>query len=167
MRSGVLCSTRGSSGRRIKAILPVKVSMVFLFLSLILSPQIFAQKLTIVNNTKTLVHFKVFGSDKNTCNNKFSSLTTSVEPGAKLSYQSSEINWSNERPGDAFEFSYMDVVYIDPSGACETYSSNHIGESRCDHSKGATLSPVKCGAKPGNLNLVWTSKNGNVLVTIN
>jgi len=166
MRPGVLFSVRTKTGRKRKGVSAARASF-FLLAVLFWGMNTMAQTLTIVNNSKAKVFYQVVGSDKNTCNNKFSSLATSVEPSAKVVFQSlAEINWSGEKPGLAFEFSNMSVMYVDPSGECTANASGKIGDTACMFAKQATLSTTECGGKAGSLSLAWTSNNGNVLVTI-
>ena len=127
-----------------------------------------AQTFTIVNNSKSQVYFQIFGTDKGSCTNKYSSLTKSIEPGSKTVYGSvSEIQWSGNAPVGAIGFSSFSGMYVDPSGACISKASELIGDAVCKYGSSSTINMSKCGGTGGNLNLSWSSKNGNVSVTIN
>ena len=127
-----------------------------------------SQTFTVVNNSKTVVYFQIFASDKNSCNKKFSSMVAIADPSSTIVYgKTSEIKWSGELPGIAAEYSAFKGTYTDPSGACVSEASNVIGDDKCKTDSNAIINTAKCGGTGGNLNLSWSSKNGNVLVTIN
>ncbi len=127
-----------------------------------------AQAVTIVNNSKTSVFFQLGGVDNNNSNRTFASVTTPVAASSKVVYQSiSEINWLGSTSGSAIVFTSLNALFTDPSGACEVKASNLVGKSEFKFSNRATLKISECAGKGGDLTLVWTSKNGNVLVTIN
>ncbi len=126
-----------------------------------------SQTFTVVNNSKYPVYFQVSGSDLNSCNNKYTSMVVMAAPAATMVYgRTSELQWSGDKPGNMFEYTSFSANYTDPSGACVSNASNNIGEGKCRMATEAAINTAKCGAA-GNINLSWSSKNGNVLVTIN
>jgi len=133
-----------------------------------------AQSFTVMNNSKTAVHFQIFASDQNNCNLKYSSVTTAISPTSNVKYKSpSDIQWIVS--GKALEgkiragtrYSNFNAMYIDASGACVANASNYIGDTKCKSKKDAILNTTKCGGSDDHLAVSWDSQNGNVIVTIN
>ena len=167
MTSENLCSITGSSTPEKHRVRLLKMGF-FVLVMLFLGKNTIAQTLTIVNKSKNKVFYQVFGSVNSNCESKLSSVPASVEPKSKVVFNKlSEINWMGEKPGGNFAISSLKATFADPSGACNADASNYIGEGKCNFKDHASIPTSQCGGKFGNLNLVWTSKNGNVLVTIN
>jgi len=127
-----------------------------------------SQTFTVMNKSKAKVFYQVAGSDKNNSEKGYNSLILSVEPGATDVYKSfSQIIWSGVKPESDFQFKSLIAMYIDPSGACTTNANHYVGAPEFRLKARAILASATCGGKEGDLNIEWTSKNGNVLVTIN
>lgn len=140
---------------------------ILLLLAVTLSIAGWSQSFKIVNNSKAMVYFQIFGSDKNSCNHKYSSVTASVAPSSATTYKSpSEITWTEGvKQGSTIEYSYLSGMYTDPSGGCVSRASNFVGDQKCSMKKTAVINMAKCSGT-GNLNLTWRSEGGDVTVTI-
>ena len=145
----------------------LRVLLVGVFISG-LSPNGYSQCLIIVNNSKCTVFFQVFSSEKNESAKKYSSVTQSINAASSLKYYSlTDIQWLEKVPKPGVRFTALTGMYIDPSGACTSYASNDIGDSRYKFINEAVLNTAKCGGAYGDLKLTWSANEKNVIVTIN
>jgi hypothetical protein len=166
MRSENLFTIPVNTGKTLTRNRSIKMSL-FLLVMLFLCQHSFAQTLTIINNSKARISYQVLASDKGTCTNQFSSLTLSIEPSSRVVYPSSaKIDWSGRPPQAEVEYTGFKGMFNDRSGACTSDASDIIGSLACDHKQETTLNTTKCNGASGNLDLIWSNKNGNVTVSI-
>jgi hypothetical protein len=143
-----------------KSILILAVSMVSLVAR--------SQTIMIVNKSSATVYFRLSVSDKDGCNQKYTSITAVSAPTSTTKYQSlSEIQWSAEAPKSGAWISCFDGQYVDASGGCVSKASNLVGDAKCALKKDAVITASKCAPGIGDIHLKWASENGNVTVTIN
>lgn len=125
-----------------------------------------SQTFTVVNNSKATLYYHVTGSDKNACTGKYTSMVAMINPGVTTVYgKNAEMQWNGEKPGPVFDYMSFNANYTHPSGACIAAATNAIGE--CSLSKEATINTAECENGVSVVKLTWSSRNGNVLVTIN
>jgi hypothetical protein len=141
---------------------------ILLLLALSLTAVSKSQTVKVVNNSRSVVYFQIYGSDKNSCNHKYSSASAAVGPSSVINYASpAEVTWlETSKPQGAVEYSYFTGTYTDATGGCVSVANNDIGDQKCNKKSSTVINMAKCGGS-GNLNLSWSSENGNVTVTIN
>lgn len=126
------------------------------------------QHFIIKNESKSLVAFRVSATDKKNSDLKYISIASAVEPGKTVFYNSPlDVVWSGKNPVSFISYTSLSASYSNASGDCTVNASNDIGAKKNNLASEAVLNTDKCdGATGAHLNLVWSSENNNVIVTI-
>jgi hypothetical protein len=132
-----------------------------------MSIQSWAQTLTIVNKSGSVVFLTVYGSSVKSCDHKYSSVPLQIDPSSQKVFKSfTELQWTGKKPAQSFEYSYLNGSVTDPSGGCVSNATNFVGSEKCNQKNTATIDLRKCNGMNGILHLRWTSAGNDVTVTI-
>ena len=123
--------------------------------------------MTVVNNSNYELHFQIFTTNKNGEPQKVASIYSAVSASSRTAYQfDKEIKWGADVDKNKEHALLFKGYYVDPSGACISYASANLGETKGFSEKQTTINTTKCGGTD-LLSLSWNITDGNILVVVN